>query len=127
MPARPPVTDHVAAKQAAFHADVVDEVAAAVAAHDIVVVGMSLNPHVKRARKILDGAGLAHHDLNYGGYHAKWKERLAVKLWAGWPTYPMVFVKGRLIGGANETHHLVEEGAMTELLEADRPEPAGSA
>lgn len=121
MHARPPATDHVAEKQASFHADVVGEVAAAVAEHDIVVVGMSINPHVKRARRILDEAGQAHHDLDYGGYHAQWKPRLALKMWAGWPTFPMVFVRGRLVGGANETHHLVESGALLELLQAERP------
>ncbi len=116
MPDRPAVTEHVAEKQQSFHADVVEEVATAIAAHDVVVVGMSVNPHVKRARRALDEAGVAHHDLDYGGYHAMWKPRLALKMWAGWPTFPMVFVKGTLIGGANETAHMVESGELAKLL-----------
>jgi len=121
MPTRPPVTDHVADKQAAFHADIVDEVASAIAAHDVVVVGMAVNLHVKRARRIFDEANVAHHDLDYGGYHSMWRERLALKMWAGWPTFPMVFVKGRLVGGAKETQHLVADDELHGLLDAERP------
>jgi glutaredoxin-related protein len=120
MPARPPATEHVASKQASFHADVVEAVASAVAQHDVVVVGMSINPHVKRARGALDEAGIPHHDLDYGGYHSMWKERLALKMWSGWPTFPMVFVKGRLVGGANETQFLLKDGELQKLLEGER-------
>ncbi|MFZ4713247.1 MAG: glutaredoxin [Bacteriovoracaceae bacterium] len=28
-----------------------------------------------------------------------WKQRLAIKLWSGWATYPQVFIDGKLIGG----------------------------
>ena len=120
MPARPPVTEHVAEKQASFHADVVAQVAEAIAAHDVVVVGMSVNPHVKRARRALDAAGVAHVDLDFGGYHNQWPRRLAIKMWSGWPTFPQVFVKGRLIGGANETEHMLKDGALKALLDAAR-------
>lgn len=116
MPPRPPVTEHVASKQEAFHAEVVAAVAEALAAHDVVVVGMSINPHVKRARRALDAAGIAHHDLDFGGYHNMWKQRLALKMWAGWPTFPQVFVKGRLVGGANETEHMLKDGSLAQLL-----------
>ncbi len=121
MPTRPPPTDHVASKLATFHADIVDEVASAVASHDVVVVGMGLNPHVKRARRVLDEARVPHHDLDYGGYHSMWKERLALKMWSGWPTFPIVFAKGRLVGGADETHQLLQTRALHDLLDGDRP------
>ena len=113
---RPSATPHVQEKQASFHADVVREVADAVLKDAVVVVGMQVNPHVKRARKALDEAGIAHTYLEYGGYHNRWKERLALKMWAGWPTFPQVFVKGVLIGGANETQHMLESGELQKLL-----------
>lgn len=117
MVEHPPVTEHVQQKQAAFHADIVGEVAEAVKSQDVVVVGMQVNPHCKRARKVLTEAGIEHTYLEYGGYHNCWKERLALKIWSGWPTFPQVFVKGRLIGGANETQHMVGEGELQKMLE----------
>ena len=115
MPEQPSATEYVRTKQAAFHAPVVEEVATAIRSHDVVVVGMSLNPHVRRARKALDDAGVAHHYIEYGGYLNMWKQRLAIKLWSGWPTFPQVFVKGSLIGGANETSHMLESGELQAL------------
>ncbi|MCO4744853.1 MAG: glutaredoxin [Proteobacteria bacterium] len=120
MPARPPVTAHVAEKQEHFHKATVDEVRSAVAAHDIVVVGMTVNPHVSRVCKALDEAGLEHHYIGYGGYHSKWKERLALKLWTGWPTFPQVFVNGQFIGGCDQTTHMLKSGELKLLLDAER-------
>ncbi len=76
--------------------DIVEEVSSAVAAHDIVVIGMAQNPASRKARKLLAAAGLAHHYLEYGSYLNTWRRRNALKLWTGWPTLPMVFVKGLL-------------------------------
>jgi len=47
-------------KVASHGADIVKEVQAAVAANEIVVVGMRQNPFPKKARKLLDDAGLAY-------------------------------------------------------------------
>lgn len=99
-------------KIANFHADIVKEVQAAVAANDIVVVGMRQNPHPKQACKALDAAGLAYQYLEYGSYFSEWHRRLALKMWTGWPTFPMVFVKGALVGGANDLIRLIESGAL---------------
>jgi len=85
-----------------FHQDVVEEVKNAIKNHKIVVVGMGQNPVVKQAKKILDQKGLKYHSLSYGNYFSKWKVRLAIKLWSGWPTYPQVFIDGKLIGGASD-------------------------
>lgn len=95
-----------------FHRDVVDEVAAAIAKDHIVVVGMAQNPFVKKARKMLDDAGVRYTYLEYGSYLSKWKERLAIKLWAGFPTFPMVFVDGVLQGGASEVEKLRAAGKL---------------
>lgn len=82
-----------------FHADVVNEVAKAVSSKKVVVVGMAQNPFVKKARKALTAAGMPFEYLEYGNYFSKWKARLAIKLWSGWPTYPQVFIDGKLLGG----------------------------
>jgi monothiol glutaredoxin len=99
-------------KLATYQADIVKEVQAAVAANDIVVVGMRQNPFPKQARKALDAAGLAYRYLEYGSYLAEWRRRLALKLWTGWPTFPMVFVKGVLVGGAQDLARLIDSGEL---------------
>jgi monothiol glutaredoxin len=54
-------------KVANYRADIVKEVQAAVAANEIVVVGMRQNPFPKKARKLLDDAGLAYKYLRRAG------------------------------------------------------------
>ena len=85
-----------------FHRNIVDEVSKAVENHEVVVVGMSQNPFVSKAKKFLEGQNKNFTYLEYGNYFSKWQERLAIKLWSGWPTFPQVFVKGKLIGGYND-------------------------
>lgn len=109
-PAR--ISPAAAEKLQSFHADVVAEVASAVEAHPIVVVGMAQNPHVKNVRKALEGAGLEFHYLEYGSYFSEWKKRLAVKQWSGWPTFPQVFVRGVLIGGEDLTKAALADGTL---------------
>jgi len=99
-------------KIANYRTDIVKEVQAAVAANDIVVVGMRQNPHPNRARKALDVDGTAYKYLEYGSYLGEWRRRLALKMWTGWPTFPMVFVKGVLVGGADDLVRLLESGAL---------------
>jgi len=97
---------------ASYRSDVVKEVQAAIAANDIVVVGMRMNPFPKKARKLLDDAGLAYKYLGYGSYLSQYRRRLPLKLWTGWPTFPMVFVKGVLIGGAEDLEKLIASGEL---------------
>lgn len=99
-------------KIADHHRDIVEEVLAAIAAHRVVVVGMAQNPNPRRARKALDAAGIAHHYLEYGSYLNTWRRRNALKLWTGWPTFPMVFVDGVLVGGASDVIKLIESGEL---------------
>ena len=99
-----------------FHASVLSEIQEAIKQHDVVVVGMFLNPHVYMAQKALKDAHISYHYLQYGGYLSKWKPRLAIKMWSGWPTFPQVFVKGTLIGGNTRTRKALQEGYIQELL-----------
>lgn len=110
---------HARAKVAAFQRDVVDEVIATIGSSAIVIVGMAQNPHVARARGYLDEAGLDYRYLEYGSYVRGWRRRLALKMWSGWPTFPQVFVRGELIGGANELHHVLEDGTLRRDVDGD--------
>ena len=98
------------------HADIVQEVKAAVAANDIVVVGMAQNPMPKKARKLLDQQQLGYKYLEYGSYLGEWRRRNALKMWTGWPTFQMIFVKGVLVGGANDLQKLIASGELTQML-----------
>lgn len=97
---------------AAFHRNIVDEVSKAVQENQIVIVGMAQNPVVKAARKTLESQSLPHKYIEYGSYFGKWKERLAIKLWSGWPTFPQVFYKGHLIGGNAELQIALKNGEI---------------
>jgi glutaredoxin-related protein len=108
----PAIRDSVANR----HADIVHNVQAAAASNRLLVVGMSGNPHVRRARKLLDAAGLAHQYLEFGSYLGGWRRRNALKMWTGWPTFPMVFVKGVLVGGADDLEKLIGSGELAKLL-----------
>jgi len=99
-----------------LHADVLTQVQEAIGRNAVVVVGMAANPFVSKARRALDAAGVAHHDLDFGGYLSQWRRRNTLKLWTGWPTFPMVFVKGVLVGGADDVRQLIERGELKKLL-----------
>lgn len=108
----PAIRERVANHQQA----IVGEVQSAIDRHAVVVVGMGLNPFHKKACKLLAAAGVAHHYISYGNYLNMWRERNALKLWTGWPTFPMVFVKGTLVGGANDVQELIASGELKTLL-----------
>lgn len=102
------------------HADLVREVQAAVAANDVVVVGMKQNPAPKQARKALDAAGIPFKYLEYGSYFGPWRRRNALKMWTGWPTFPMIFVKGVFVGGASDLDKLIASGELKTMLAGKR-------
>jgi monothiol glutaredoxin len=110
-------TEQVRAKIAGFHGAVVEEVRSTVARDGVVVVGMATNVFVKRVRKTLTEQGIAFTYLEYGGYMSRWGERLAIKLWSGWPTFPQVYVRGHLIGGNDDTQKALANGELRRLLE----------
>ena len=109
---------HSAIRQevASHHQSIVREVQAAIACDPVVVVGMGMNPMPKKARKALDAAGVANKYLEYGNYFNNWRRRNALKMWTGWPSFPMVFVNGSLVGGADDLVKLINSGELRELL-----------
>jgi glutaredoxin-related protein len=99
-----------------LHGDLIQQVQTAVGSHPVVVVGMSGNPFVGKARKALANAGVPCEYLEFGSYFAGWRRRNALKMWTGWPTFPMVFVRGTLIGGGDDLNRLIASGELNTLL-----------
>ncbi|MEN9580657.1 MAG: hypothetical protein RJA70_3666 [Pseudomonadota bacterium] len=112
--------DHVhpaaAEKISGYQSEVVGRVRGLIERHDLVVVGMTMNPFPGRARKLLDAQGIKYEYLGLGSYFSQWRIRLGLKMWTGWSTFPMVFVKGTLIGGFTELQALVESSELRRLL-----------
>ena len=99
-----------------LNADIVHNVQAAASSNAVLVVGMAGNPVVRRAKKALEAAGIAFHYLEFGSYLREWRRRNALKMWTGWPTFPMVFVKGSLVGGGKEIEALIASGELKRTL-----------
>ena len=99
-----------------LHADMVHNVQSAAASNAVLVVGMAQNPMCRKARNALHDAGIAHHYLEYGSYFSLWRKRNALKMWTGWPTFPMVFVRGTLVGGADDLRRLIASGELRRML-----------
>jgi monothiol glutaredoxin len=102
---------------ARHHESTVKEVQGALAAHAVLVVGMRQNPMVRKARQALADAGVACHYIEHGSYLSEWRRRNALKMWTGWPTFPMVFVKGTLIGGHEDLVKLIASGELKAMLD----------
>jgi glutaredoxin-related protein len=41
-------------------------------------------------------------------------------MWTGWQSFPMVFVKGVLVGGAEELQRLIESGEYGRMVAASQ-------
>ena len=95
-----------------YHQDIVQEVQEAVEQNRIVVVGMRWNDAVWKARRNLDKAGLEFTYLEYGSYTSQWRRRLALKMWTGFPTFPMIFVDQQLVGGNSDLEKLLADKAI---------------
>jgi len=95
-----------------FHKDVVEEVTLAVEQNRIVVVGMRWNDAVWQARKNLKKAGYDFKYIEYGNYTSAWRKRLALKMWTGWPTFPMIFIDQKLIGGNSDLKKLLSSNEI---------------
>jgi glutaredoxin-related protein len=108
----------IRARVAGHHRQILEEVGSAIASNAVVVVGMAMNPFPAKARKALAGIGQPYRYLEYGSYFNSWRKRNALKMWTGWPTFPMVFVRGTLIGGAAELEALIASGELKKMLDA---------
>ena len=100
------------------HREIVEEVKKAIEENNVVVIGMGQNPYCKKARKTLNGKGIVYKYLEYGNYLTSWRRRNALKMWTGWPTFPMVFIKGVLIGGTSDLVELDKKNELDQLIAA---------
>jgi monothiol glutaredoxin len=103
------IHDAISSRVENYHQSIVREVESATEDNDLVVVGMKGNPHCKKARQSLDTRSAEYIYMEYGSYLGEWRRRSALKMWTGWPTFPMVFYKGSLIGGASELKTLLNK------------------
>lgn len=120
MTPRPPIHPAIVDAQSNFHADLVQEVAQAVATNDVVVVGVSGLQPGKKAKRLLDEQKVPYRYLEYGSYFSGWRRRLALKMWLGWPTFPLVFIKGTFVGGASDVERLIASGELATLVSGPR-------
>src|SRR3569833_1735387 len=108
----------IRARMAEAGAEIVREVEAAVAQHDVVVVGMAQKPKPRKTKQQHETHNEPNFYLEYGSYFSAWRRRLPLKLWTGWTPFTMIFVKGVLIGGASELAALLASGELDKLLGA---------
>ena len=72
-------------------------------------------PHCARAKKLLDDIGVQYDCISLS-VHPEWKNLLFV-LTNGRTSVPQIFLNKDHIGGADELHHLGEEGKLQDLLQ----------
>ncbi len=118
LPPRPPIHPAIISAQQAYQADLVEEVAKAVATHKVVVVGVAWLTAGKRACELLDAQKIPYQYLEYGSYLSGWRRRLALKIWVGWSTFPLIFINGTFIGGGSDLRKLHETGELKKMLAA---------
>jgi monothiol glutaredoxin len=108
----------VRASLAENHVETVREVQQAVESNPVVVVGMAQNPFPRRARAALEEKRIPFKYLEYGSYLSEWRRRTALKMWTGWPTFPMIFVRGSLVGGFEDLKRLIQSGELERMLQS---------
>ena len=105
---------------AEHHRDTVEAVKASILDHRVVVIGMKGNPVVTKARNALQAQNVDYTYLEYGSYLSQWRRRNALKMWSGWPTFPMIFVDGVLVGGYRDLQALIDSSELKKTLDTQR-------
>ncbi len=89
--------------------------------HDVMVFlkGVPSEPRCGFSRQVVEL--LKEQDVNYGYFNILSDEdvRSRLKEKADWPTYPMIFIKGELIGGLDILKELIESGEFKPMLPAE--------
>lgn len=96
--------------------DFVEQIETAARNHAVLVVGLGWSPPSGKACSALRAAGVAFEYIQHGNYLTGWRRRNVLKMWTGWPTFPMVFVRGTFIGGASDLNKLIESGELKSML-----------
>ena len=95
-----------------YHKEVINEVEEAIEENQIVIVGMRWNDAVCQAKRNFRKAGKKFKYLEYASYTNGWRKRLALKMWSGWPTFPMIFIDQKLIGGNSDLRKLLKSDKL---------------
>ena len=104
-------------KRAKIHVN--DRIKTLLSSNEIILFmkGSPDNPQCGFSRKIVDV--LAKYDgLKYQHFNIFEDSELreALKVYSKWPTYPQLYVKGKLIGGIDVVQELDEEGELEDAL-----------
>jgi monothiol glutaredoxin len=41
-------------------------------------------------------------------------------MWSGWPTFPQIFINGRLVGGSDDLKKLIADGKLASVIAEPR-------
>jgi len=99
-----------------FHPEAIERVEQAISANKVVVVGMRGNYFVKKALRNLVRWNVAFEYCEFGSYFSQYNERVTLKMWSGYSTFPMIFVNGVLIGGNSDMEAEKAEGSFERRL-----------
>lgn len=99
-----------------FHPDAVARVEAEIQKNKVVVVGMRGNYFVKKALKNLNTWNIPFKYVEFGSYFSQYNERVTLKMWSGFSTFPMIFVNGVLIGGNSDMEAEKSAGTLDALI-----------
>ena len=111
------VSSHLQGSIQKFHPDVVEKVEQEVQKNKVVVVGMRGNYFVKKAIKNLTRWNIPFQYLEFGSYFSQYNERVTLKMWTGFSTFPMIFVNGVLIGGNSDLEAEKNLGTLQKRLQ----------
>lgn len=100
-----------------FHPDVVEKVEQEIQKNKVVVVGMRGNYFVKKAIKNLTHWNIPFQYLEFGSYFSQYNERVTLKMWTGFSTFPMIFINGVLIGGNSDLEAEKNKGTLQSRLQ----------
>ncbi|MEY4064058.1 MAG: hypothetical protein RIR26_266 [Pseudomonadota bacterium] len=99
-----------------FHPEIVAQVESEIQKNKVVVVGMRGNHFVKKAIKNLTDWNISFKYVEFGSYFSQYNERVTLKMWTGFSTFPMIFVNGVLVGGNSDMEAEKAEGTLEALL-----------
>jgi monothiol glutaredoxin len=111
------VSSHLQSSIQKFHPDVVERVEQEIQKNKIVVVGMRGNYFVRKAINNLNRWNIPFQYIEFGSYFSQYNERVTLKMWTGFSTFPMIFVNGVLIGGNSNLEAEKNQGTLQSRLQ----------
>jgi glutaredoxin len=110
------VSDRIQKTVSAFHPEAIERVEDAISRNKVVVVGMRGNYFVKKALKNLSAWNIPCAYVEFGSYFSQYNQRVTLKMWTGYSTFPMIFVNGVLIGGNSDMEAEKADGSLDSRL-----------